>query len=103
MEAWKKIESLTVAPTITRVLLPQNISSHSTVGGEDLYNVVVVVPIKGEAFYAARAAIEALTKRSRTTEGCLKYDWYQDVREPGVVVILESYTKEEAFNAHVES
>ncbi len=55
----------------------------------------------GEA-ETVRSALEQLSPASRTEEGNLYYQAYQDPAEPNTFRIFEVYTDEAAFKAHAE-
>lgn len=59
--------------------------------------------MKTEWIEKARPIAEKLIEEVRNEKGNLRYDGYQDSKEPGTFVWLESYTSMEAFHAHRES
>ena len=62
-----------------------------------------MITVKPESIEAFRPVLEKLIDGTRKEEGNLKYDWYQDVKEPGTFVALESFKNMEAFQAHIAS
>ena len=102
-EAGGKFKDWSSAPTVVRVLKPENVSADSKLGDESSFNVVVIIQIKPESIEVAKPETEKLIEATRKENGLLRYDWYQDIKEAGVIVILECYTNEEAFNAHCET
>lgn len=36
-------------------------------------------------------------------EGCIKYELFQDVKDPNVLIIIEEWENEEALNKHMAS
>ncbi len=65
--------------------------------------VVAIFRVKPEAIEVARPSIVKLAEETRKEPGCLRYDWYQDTKEPGVFVVLETFADEAAFAAHAGS
>jgi quinol monooxygenase YgiN len=62
--------------------------------------VVVVVKVKPEFIETARPRFEWLVENSRKEAGSLRYDCYTDANEPGVLIIIEKYTNQQAFEDH---
>ena len=52
-------------------------------------SVVAIVKIKPEFVEAGRATVEQLVEASRKEEGCLRYDWFKDIKEEGTYVVIE--------------
>jgi len=50
-----------------------------------------------------RPVLEKLIEATRKEAGNLKYDWYQDAKEPGTFVGLEAYSNMQAVQAHMGS
>lgn len=67
------------------------------------FQVVAFLRVKPEAIEVARPHIAKLVEATRKEPGCVKYDWYQDAKEPGTFVVLETYANAEAFEAHVKN
>ena len=65
--------------------------------------VIAIVKIKPECIETARPEVEKTIEAVRKEEGCIKYDWYQDVKEPGTFIVLETYKTMEALQAHGSS
>ena len=51
----------------------------------------------------ARPLRERLIEKSREEKGCLKYDLYQDMKDPSVLTFIEEWTDEQAIEAHNNS
>ena len=56
---------------------------------EGSVSVVAIVKIKPEFVEAGRATVEQLVEASRKEEGCLRYDWFKDIKEEGTYVVIE--------------
>jgi quinol monooxygenase YgiN len=64
-------------------------------------DVVAVIKIKLDCIETFRPVLEKMIDATRKEEGNLRYDWYQDAKEPGTFVALESFKNMEAFQAHI--
>lgn len=62
--------------------------------------VVAIFRVKPDAIEVARPQIEKLAQETRKEPGCIRYDWYQDVKEAGVFIVIETFANAEAFQAH---
>jgi quinol monooxygenase YgiN len=63
-------------------------------------DVVAILRIKPESIEAARPTVEKLIEETRKEEGNVRYDWYQDSKEAGTFVVLETFKSLEAFQKH---
>ncbi len=50
-----------------------------------------------------RGAPAELARVSRDDEGCLSYDVYESAAAPGVFVIVERWTGQEALDGHMQA
>ena len=66
-------------------------------------NVVAIMKIKPESIETARPQVEKLIEQTRQEKGCLRYDCFQDAKEPGTFVIIEEFADQAAFQAHRDS
>ena len=64
---------------------------------------MAVVKVKPESIETLRPVLEKLIEETRKEEGNLKYDWYQDAKEPGTFIAIETFKNQEAFQAHLSS
>ncbi|HOS68712.1 MAG TPA: putative quinol monooxygenase [Bacillota bacterium] len=46
---------------------------------------------------------EELVEKTVVEEGCIKYELFQDMRDPKVMIIIEEWESEEALNKHMAS
>ena len=67
---------------------PENVWAESKDGDENSVVIVVVAKLKPESIEASRPAAEKLVEATRREPGCLRYDWYQDSKEAGVIVVI---------------
>ena len=67
-------------PPVGRVLKPENVWAESKKGDDNSVMVVVVVHVKPESLEVQRPAAEKLIELTRKEPGCLRYDWYQDIK-----------------------
>lgn len=66
-------------------------------------NVVAIIKIKTECIETARPEVLKLIEQTRQEKGNLRYDYYQDVKEPGTFVIIEQFADQAAFQEHTNS
>ena len=66
-------------------------------------SVVAFSKLKPEFLEQARPVAAKLIEATRKEEGNIKYDWYEDVKEPGSGVAIEKFKSMEAFQAHASS
>lgn len=66
-------------------------------------DVVAIFRVKPEAIEVARPIIVKLIEETRKEPGLIRYDWYQDAKEPGTFIALETFASPEAFEAHRHS
>ena len=99
-EAEPKFKEWAAIPPVVRVLKPDNIWADSKDGDENSIVIVAVIHVKPECIEAARPVQAKLLEATRKEPGCNRYDWYQDIKEPGVLVVIENYSNMEAFEAH---
>lgn len=64
------------APTVVRLLKPENIWAESKEGDENSVVVIAVIHVKPESIEASRSASEKPIELTRKEPGCLRYDWY---------------------------
>lgn len=69
---------------------------------ESVY-VVATIRIKPESIETARPEVLKLIEQTRQEKGNLRYDYFQDVKEPGTFVILEQFVDNAAFQEHINS
>ena len=55
------------------------------------------------ALDACRPAMKAMLESSRAENGCLHYAYAEDVFEPGLIWVSESWRDAEALKGHAES
>lgn len=65
--------------------------------------VVAIFRVKPEAIEQARPQITKLIEETRKEPGNIRYDWYQDAKEPGTFIAIETFANVEAFEAHRHS
>jgi quinol monooxygenase YgiN len=66
-----------------------------------IYVVATINTLPGQApalISGARACIDA----ARLEEGCISYDYVQDVEKADVVMVIERWTSREALAAHMK-
>lgn len=66
-------------------------------------SVVAIIKIKPELIETARPQVLKLIELTRQEKGNLRYDYFQDVKEPGTFVILEQFVDHAAFQEHLNS
>jgi quinol monooxygenase YgiN len=66
-------------------------------------DVLVILRVKPESIEANRPTVETLIEATRKEGGVQRYDWYQDAKEPGTLVILETFKSVEAHHKQVKS
>jgi len=44
-----------------------------------------------------------MVEKTVKEEGCIKYELFQDTKDPGVMIIIEEWESEEALNRHIAS
>ena len=64
------------------------------------FEAIAVFRVKPEAIEVARPHIQKLVEETRKEAGCIRYDWYQDAKEPGTFIAIETFANAEAFEAH---
>lgn len=69
---------------------------------ESIY-VVATIKIKLDCIETARPEVLKLIEHTRQEKGNLRYDYFQDVKEPGTFVILEQFADQAAFQEHINS
>ena len=87
-EAVTHFKEASAAPTVVRVLKPENEWAESKDGTENSISIVAIFKMKPESIEEARVKAEKLMEHTRKEPGCQRYDWYQDVKEPGVIVVI---------------
>lgn len=65
--------------------------------------VVAFTKLKPECIETAKPHAIKLIEATKKEEGNLKYDWYEDIKEPGSGAAIEKFKSMEAFQAHVNS
>lgn len=48
-----------------------------------------------------RALFEGVVERTRSEDGCLRYELFQDREDDDRIILLEEWRDEEALNAHL--
>lgn len=66
-------------------------------------DVVAHIHAKPGAEAALRAVLEGFVAPTRAEEGCLRYDLFEDLKNPGKYTFIEEWTSEEALAKHGQS
>ena len=75
------------APTVVRVLKPEYVGERKPETAES-QNVVATLYIKPDCIETGRPVLEKLIEGTRKEEGMLRYDFYADIKQPGVFVVI---------------
>lgn len=59
--------------------------------------------LKADCVSKAIEITEKLVTETRKEEGCLVYEFFQDIENPCVVTMIESWTTQEALDLHLKS
>ena len=62
--------------------------------------VVGTVRVPEEAFETAREAMHTMLAETRKEDGCIRYQFAQDVLDPQLLVISEAWRDRDALMAH---
>lgn len=62
--------------------------------------VVGTVRVPEEAFASARDAMHTMLTKTRNEDGCIRYQFAQDVMDPQLLVISEAWRDRDALMAH---
>ncbi|MEM9706737.1 MAG: putative quinol monooxygenase [Pseudomonadota bacterium] len=65
--------------------------------------IVIEGTIRVADMARAKSAMAAMVKASRAEAGCIDYAYAEDIFEPGLVRVIERWTNEAAFEAHLKS
>ena len=68
-----------------------------------MINVVAKSITKAESIDNILVLLEELVEKTLKEEGCIKYQLFQDVKDPKVMIFLEEWASEEALNKHMAS
>lgn len=66
-------------------------------------HMTVKITAKPDAIEAIRDAAITAQTASQQEAGCLSYQFFQDLKDPCVFFVQESYADKEAFKAHASS
>ena len=58
---------------------------------------------KGDKLDRILELSEEMVGRTVKEEGCIKYELFQDLKDPKVMIIIEEWENEEALNKHMAS
>jgi len=56
--------------------------------------------LKGETNEAFKASLAKVIEETRKAKGTLRYDMYEDSKEPGVLVFIETFSSPQYFEAY---
>ena len=90
-----KFKEWVSAPAVARVLKPFDVAPKHELGDEKSQNVVVICKGKEEMSESFKAALKTMNEETRKAKGTLRIDAYLDVKEPGVLVLIECYASKE--------
>lgn len=65
--------------------------------------VIAVIRAKGGMGEKTKQALEALVTPTRAEEGCIDFDFYQDVDDKGLFMFFENWTNREALDKHMQA
>jgi len=66
-------------------------------------DVVAVLKAKAGSEAIVEEGLKALAAPSREEDGCLSYELYVSIAEPGTFVTVEQWTSQEDLDAHMAS
>jgi len=66
-----------------------------------MITVVATMHFRPEALDQALPILNRLVETTRREPGCLRYDLYRNVAQPGVLTMIEEWTDPSALDAHM--
>lgn len=68
-----------------------------------MIKVVAKSCIRIEALDRVRELSREMVENTVKEEGCIKYELYQDIKDPKIMIFIEEWKDEEALNKHIAS
>lgn len=68
-----------------------------------MIKVVAKSYAKGDMLEQVLELSKEMVAETVKEEGCIKYELFQDVKEPNVLIFIEEWESEEALNKHIAS
>lgn len=68
-----------------------------------MIKVVAKSYAKAEKLDSILALSKEMVEKTVKEEGCIKYELFQDTKDPRVMIIIEEWESEEALNRHIAS
>lgn len=68
-----------------------------------MIKVVAKSYAKGENIEKILELTREMVEDTVKEEGCIKYEFFQDIKDPKVMLIIEEWESEEALNLHMAS
>lgn len=72
-------------------------------GGLDMVKVVAKNKVKKGSEEQYLKLAQALADKTRTEEGCITYQLFQDINDSGIYTFIEEWADEAALDAHMKS
>ena len=60
-------------------------------------NIVVTLKMKPECVEEAKPQVDKLLEQTRQEKGNRRYDYFQDISDPGTFIIIEEFADQAAF------
>lgn len=68
-----------------------------------MIKVVAKSYVKNEKLSKALELTKEMVEKTVKEEGCIRYELFQDVKDPNVMIFIEEWENEEALNKHMVS
>lgn len=68
-----------------------------------MVKVVAKSFVKSDKFDEILELLKEMVEKTVKEEGCIKYELFQDVKDPKVMIIIEEWESEGALNKHMAS
>jgi pentatricopeptide repeat protein len=68
-----------------------------------MIKVVAKSYVKNEKLSKALELTKEMVEKTVKEEGCIRYELFQDIKDPNVMIFIEEWESEEALNKHMVS
>jgi pentatricopeptide repeat protein len=68
-----------------------------------MIKVVAKSYVKNEKLSKALELTKEMVEKTVKEEGCIRYELFQDIKDPNVMIFIEEWENEEALNKHMVS